>query len=424
MQIAIYQQMKQQLERVRQDRLLTNSVFFFANTFATSGLSVLFWWVAARFYPADVVGSTVVMISMAQLLSTTAQFGLGFSIVRYLAGAGTRKPAMLNAILTVAGGASCLLGIGTVLIGPYVSSALTPLHEQMSLAILFVCFVFFLAIFQLLYQILAALRVGHILLGKNIATSLGRLLLLLIAASYSDNVLVLLFAFTAPMIMTAIVVLFIALPTLIDEYVPRLNTSVGEWRHLGTYSASSYVGNLLHDLPHQLLPQIVATQLGSASTAYFFIAWNMFGLLTTLGNSFSLSLFVEGSHAPKKLRALSAKTMTSTVITTTLFSLLVIVFANPLLMIFGADYAANGTGFLRILALSAIPAAVVYAEVAAQRVKNRLRVVNSTFALIALISLLFPFANISQNLTVVGMIWGFAQLSAMIYLMLLKKKEI
>lgn len=423
MQIAIYQQMKQQLGRVRQDRLLTNSAFFFANTFVTSGLSVLFWWVAARFYPAELVGTTVVMISMAQLLSTTAQFGLGFSIVRYLPSAGANTPAMLNAILTVAGGASCLLALVTVLIGPYVSSALAPLHKQASLAVLFVGFVFFLAIFQLLYQILAALRVGHILLGKNMATSLGRLLFLFIAASYSDNVLALLFAFTAPMIITALVVLFVTLPTLIDEYAPRLNISLSEWRYLGSYSASSYVGNLLHDLPHQLLPQIVATQLGSASTAYFFIAWNMFGLLTTLGNSFSLSLFVEGSHAPKKLRALSAKTMTSTVITTTLFSLLVILLANPLLMIFGADYASNGTGFLRILALSAIPAAVVYAEVAAQRVKNRLPVVNSTFLLIALVSLLFSVSHLSQNLIMMGMIWGLAQLLAMIYLIFLNKIE-
>jgi hypothetical protein len=137
------------------------------------------------------------------------------------------------------------------------------------------------------------------------------------------------------------------------------------------FSVANYVSDSLLLTPGLILPLIVVGLLGSSDGAYFYMAWFLGYMLNSASLSLSMSLFAEGSNNPGALRVLSRNAVAAGLALAALGAAFLLLLADKLLLIFGRDYATEGAALLRIMALAALPAAVVNVYLGALRVAKR-----------------------------------------------------
>jgi len=402
--------------------MLVNSTYFFINTIIISVFGFLFWWFAIRLYPANSVGGYVVILSLSQVIIVVTSLGLAFGLIRFLPLANNKqKTEFINIVLTYMGGFTCGLSLVIVVIGLSLFSSTILSHEKLAVFI-FPFVVSTSSLFYILGQVLVVLKAGKQLVLTNLTTTIGRIILVIILSPFATS-FALILAFTLPTFLAVIIIIKSVLPQLISDYVPYLNIRVWYLKSMITYSISSYIGNVLYDLPQILLPQIVANRFGLAGAAYFYAIWSIYSVLVTLGNSISLALFVEGSHNPTILNSLAVKSMGVITAITILLAIIVVFLAKPILLIFGLDYADNGVALLRVMAVAIVPASIVSAKIASLRVKMQLSPIIITFALIVAINMAVLLISSTNSLESVGWIWLISQTVALIYLLLFTRSK-
>lgn len=406
------------LHQMKRDFFLTNSFFFFLNTLAVTGLGFLFWWASARFYSSNVLGEFVVIITTAQLITTMANFGLSYSVIRYLPVCyDEKKIEIINTTITIVSVFSTVLSIIFLFLAKIFPLSFNSHYISGHQFFLFLVFVVSLGVYQLLSPVLAVLRSGIILLCTGVATGISRVVFLVSLSLRFDNSQMLMVAFALPTCIACIFLLSVMIPKLISGYSlsPRIN--IGVLRSIRKYSLLSYGSNVLHDLPYQLFPHYISNQIDLASAACFYIAWNFFNFTTTLANSFSLSMFVEGSYRVNRISELTRKNFISVILITGVIAASIFILADPLMHLFGADYAKNGVSLLRIITITTIPAVLVYSLVAHLRIKMSLFPVVTAFFIIAVISISCSEFHYYKNLTEAGIIWGISQFAALTFLL-------
>ncbi len=412
---------------VSRDSLYTNSIYYFVNTITVTGLGFLFWWIAAHKYSSDTVGQFVILLSYAQLITTIGNIGLSFGVIRYLPIQDHDKSALINFSITYILLSTILLSCLVVIIGPQIFTTLKMFQNDIRFVLLFIVFTSILGLYQLLSALFSALRIIFLLLISNLITLSFRLLFLILLPKLSNPSNMIL-AYSVPTIAVTFVTIFYILTKHIPSYYPKLKFTLPYWKSLVKYSSSSYLGNILHDLPSLMLPQFIAVRIDLASAAYFNVVWNLYGLLTTLGNSISMSLFVEGSYNSININQLTYKANKAIILITSVLIIIIIAFSNQILLIFGFDYARYGTPLLRLIALTSIPAALVYVKVAYLRIKMQVHSIILTYGIIFTVCFLLVQTSLLNSLKSIGWIWGVAQVTAIIYLYIIlplnKKKFI
>ena len=406
------------LRHIKRDFFLTNSFFFLLNTLAVTGLGFLFWWASARFYSSSVLGEFVVTITTAQLITTMANFGLSYSIIRYLPVCyEEKKIEIINTTITIVILFSTILSILVLILAQFFPSSFSSHSINGRQFFLFLVFVVSLGVYQLLSPILAVSRSGMILLCTSVATGISRIVLLVSLSLKFDNSQMLMVAYALPTCLACIFLLSGAIPRLIGGFSLSPGLNIGVLRSIRKYSLLSYGSNVLHDLPYQLFPQYISNQIGLASAAYFYVSWNFFNLITTLANSFSLSMFVEGSYRINKISELKRKNIISVILLTGTIAASIYILAHPLLQLFGDDYAQNGVPLLRIITITSVPAVLVYSLAAFLRIKMSLFPVLTAFGIIAVLSISFSEFHFYQDLAEAGIAWGISQFAALTFLL-------
>jgi O-antigen/teichoic acid export membrane protein len=382
-----------------------------AYTITSTGFTALFWWMVARYYAVDEVGLTIVLISMAQLLTTTANLGMNFSLIRFYQ-ASKDKRGMLNTVITICFVGGAILGALTILIGPRLSHSLVVLNRDLAMAGIFLAAVILLALFQLSYPILTAMDKLGTYFALNVFVLIGRLILLLLLSGGGGH-LMLMCIFVFPLFLADIYILAIFLSRALPGFYPRLIIQREVWTKIGGYSIATYFGNILHDLPYQLLPQVVANSGGFADASYFYFPWSLFGLIVTMSNSVSYSLFVEGSNRPDSFQKNLGKATLATWGIASIAAFAFFFLSYPLLSLFGLDYAIHGSQVLKILCLAAIPASFVYNRVAVLRVRKNVLAIIFIYGLIACTCFFLAYANpLLHNILWLGISWLVTQIIA------------
>jgi O-antigen/teichoic acid export membrane protein len=101
------------------------------------------------------------------------------------------------------------------------------------------------------------------------------------------------------------------------------------------------------------------------------MAWFLGYILSSTSSYLGLSLLAEGSHDPGSLQSLSLKAVAGGLAVAVVGAALLLSIGDKVLLVFGDDYAREGAVLLRIMALAAIPAAVVNVYLGALRVMKR-----------------------------------------------------
>ncbi|MDP2949601.1 MAG: oligosaccharide flippase family protein [Chloroflexota bacterium] len=351
--------------------LYTNASYLWVGAVGAALAGFAFWALVARLYDADEVGLGSAALSTLTLLAMLSHLGLGLGLIRFLPESGGRGPRLANAVFTTSA-AAAVVSSAVFLVGvPLWTPSLGFLREQPLYSLAFISFVVLTTLSVVQTHAFMAIRKAKYILVQVVLVQLSRLALPALVAGFLGA-----FGIVASggiaMALGALVG-FGLLARGLPGYRPAGLIDPGAVLKLLPFSAANYVADVLLLAPGLVLPLLVVSLLGSAEGAYFYMAWFLGYLLTSASAYLALSLFAEGSHDPGALRVLSRNAVVGGLAVATVGGALLLLLGDKLLLAFGRDYAAEGATLLRIVALAALPAAVVNVYLGALRVTKRVR---------------------------------------------------
>jgi len=349
--------------------LFTNASYLWASAAGTAVAGFAFWALVARLYDTDEVGLGTAALSIVTLLAMFSHLGLGMGLIRFLPEAGEEGPRLANAVFTTSAVGAVVLS-AVFLVGlPLWAPRLEFLREQPLYAVAFISFVVASTLsFVHTYAFMAIRKAKYILLQVTFV-QFGRLALPALMAAFFGAFGIIASAGVAAAL--GAVIGFALLARGLPGYRPRAVADPASVFKLFPFSLANYIADSLLLIPGLILPLVVVGLLGSTEAAYFYMAWFLGYLLTSASAYLALSLFAEGSHDPGALRVLSRNAVLGALAVATLGAMFLLLLGDKLLLAFGQDYVTGGATLLRIVALAALPAAVVNVYLGALRVMKR-----------------------------------------------------
>ena len=122
---------------MRQDHLVSNSLYLMLNSGLQAAAGFVFWIVGAHLFTVTDVGLATSLLSALGVIAFTALLGLNSAIVRYLPGSSERN-VLMTASLALVAGCGALLALGYLAIMPTVSPKLAFVAHDAAMAAGFV----------------------------------------------------------------------------------------------------------------------------------------------------------------------------------------------------------------------------------------------------------------------------------------------
>jgi O-antigen/teichoic acid export membrane protein/transposase len=347
--ISLWSRTLDALKRVFNDALYRNSLILLANTVVTSAIGFVFWALAARSYPASIVGVFSSVISAVALLAAIAALGLPTTMIRHVASSENARGLVIVAIIAIATVGTALCLITVLVLGPHLPPALH-LRQGGGMVLLVTGLVVCTAVSTTLDACLVATRSSHAVFIKNLAGSTVKVAALILLTSFRSSGLLISYS------------LGLVLATAMSSLV--LNRRIGrgaggfesfrELRHYLSMASGTYLATVMGILPITVVPLEVLAIRGAAETAHFAVAFLIAGFLNFVPSTIAQVLFAEASRRGATIGKQLRKAIRG-IYGLLLPSLAIVIPAAPLLLrLFGIAYANAATGCLRVLALSTL----------------------------------------------------------------------
>ena len=293
-----------------------------------------------RIFPVQDVGLTATAVSAIALVTYITQFGINYSVPRFLPTAPNRS-TMINTVLTVVVGSTLVVAV-IFLTLPYASKLWA--LGGLTFGVAFVAAACVQAGVTVLTTVLVADRAADKLVTVGSIPSVAQL-----AAPPAFAFLGAFGAFLARV--SGNFFSFITFAWLLvkrgHRFRPEIN--IAESQELIKFSAGMYVANLVGGVPQLLLPLVVLARVGASQAAYWSISMSVAAILFTLPGQVTAALMPEVSSRPVERRALLRRS--TYLITAMVLPALIIafVFAPIPLAIFGHSYRSEALAPLRWL---------------------------------------------------------------------------
>jgi O-antigen/teichoic acid export membrane protein len=358
------------------DTLVVNSFFTLATSVVTAAGGFLFWTVNARLFTAAQVGLAGALLGACTTIASGSLLGFNQTLVRRLPG--TPEPSrLINTSLLLVVTAGVAVASGYALIVPRFVTELAPIG---TLSVHFAAFVLVSA-----------------LTGVNVATD--SIFVSHRQARYNfliDGVLQSAVKLTLPATLAALgaygMFLSAGIATLAAVaasvlvlarrfgYHPRFELD----RHLVqrdlAFSSGTYLAELLDLVPTLVLPLLIVRSLGPGSAAYYFIAFQIAGILYAGIFAVTQSTYAEGCRTGGSLRALSRRAGRLLLLAPA--GGVALALAGPsALGVIGPEYRAGGSGTLVVFSLGAVVVAPAALSAALLRLTGRIGALVATTAL-------------------------------------------
>ena len=384
-------------ERAGSGRLYAGAVYLWTGAAGSALAGFAFWAMATRLYAPQQIGLGAAGLSALSLIAMMSHLGLGLGLIRFAPERGRDAPRLVNAALT-AGALVAVLCAAVFLVGlPVWAPRLAFLREQPLYAVAFVSFAAAGAVSTMQAQALMACRKAAYVPLQIGAVQLVRLALPpLLAVFFGAFGIIAAGGISLGLgALAGFALLGLALP----GYRPRPLLDRQAVLGLLPFSAANYAADMLLLAPGLLLPLLVVGLSGAVEAGYFYTAWFLAYLLTAVSANVALSLFAEASRDRAALDGLSRSAARAALAVAVAGAVVLVLAGDKLLLAFGADYAREGAGLLRLVALAAIPAAIVNVYLGALRAAGRIAELVAIAAVVAATSLglsvaLLPVAGI------------------------------
>lgn len=166
------------------------------------------------------------------------------------------------------------------------------------------------------------------------------------------------------------------------------------------------------------MPVAVATQVGEATFGRFSMAHTLGCMIELLAMNMAVSLTVEGSFDRSQLAENCRRALRRAFMIITPIIAVTVLGAPLILMIFGSEFATEGSTLLRLMALAVLPRVLIEVYLSSLRARSEARalaLVQMGLAALVLVSItvLFPFANV--NAVGYGMLFSELLVAALIF---------
>jgi O-antigen/teichoic acid export membrane protein len=352
--------------------LFLNAGSLMATTAITSLFGFAYWWVAARTASAEAVGQASAAVSAMTLIGTIGMFGMGTMLISDLSSLRGRKWELITTCLLVAGGAATVGGLVYVTLAHLAVPELRDALGDTPATVLLVAGIALNSITLVLDEALVGLLQGPLQLMRNAWFSVIKLVLLagLTLAPIALTGGELLLTWVAGIVLsTAILGSALRRRGMIDSLRPRLALLRGRGR--ATFDHNLL--NLATYLPRAALPLVVTAVLSAEANASFYTAFMVLSFLAMVPGNVALTLFAVASGDRAALRSKVRMGLLICLGGGLPVSLAVVLLANPIMSVFGAQYEASAGDVLKILALTYVPFVFHHFFLAISRVQGRVR---------------------------------------------------
>ena len=377
-----------------------------------SALGLVYWLIAARIYPADVVGIGSAALSMLMLVSGLSQLGLTSVLVRYLPAAHRSGMRLVLWSYSATALVSTAAGVGAALAVAALVPDLEFLGSSLWWLVAFTLSTVFWSIFALQDSVLTALRQTCWVTIENTAFAAAKIALLLLLALFATNEAALFASWVIPATLAVVLINILVFTRSLPDHRRQAESDALQLqpRRLLRFVGGNYAGSGISLAGLYVMPVLVASTLGASTTAHFFVPWSIFIGLQLVALNMTTSLTVEVAMDEELLSDYCRRALVQTMRILLPIVLLLVVGAPYLLHVFGGDYAAEGTSTLRLLALAAIPNAVVMVGITVARIRHQGWLVLVAQALMASVGVGVSYALLpGLGLEGAGIAWLAAQ---------------
>ncbi|WP_426510224.1 lipopolysaccharide biosynthesis protein [Dactylosporangium sp. McL0621] len=333
--------------------LLTNSGSLMGTTVVTSVLGFAYWWVAARAFPADVVGSASAAVSALTLVGTLSMFGMGTLLISELPRLPdpARRWNFIVTCLLVATTAAAAGGLIYVGLARFAIPGLRHSIGSWPMTLMLLLGVVVTATTLVLDDGLLGLMSGPLQLLRNTYFALIKLALLgaLAFVPLAVGPGHLLATWVAGALLS-VLLLTLSLRRRGLSAAVRPDRSMLRGRLVQALEHNAL--NLALFVPRTVQPLVVAAVISPAATAAFYTMYMIFSFVTMLPNNLATTLF---AAAAGNMTALRAKVRMALLLSVGLgvpASVVLALVARPVMGLFGPDYANLAGTALSILALT------------------------------------------------------------------------
>ena len=391
-----------------------------ASAGVTSVLGLAFWSLAARRYSPAALGATAGLLAAMEVIAAIANLGLRSALTRFVPSLGDQARRVVAVSYAVSGTAASICALGFVLVHRHLFPELTLLDDPVGAAFFTVSTALWV-LFSLQDSVLIGLRRSSWLPIENAVFALVKLGLLvaLVTPLPEWGIYV---AWTAPLALFVLVVNAAAFP--------RLGRSTAGTERLGVpelirYSAGDYAASALWLATIDGLPLLVLALAGATASAGYHLAWTVAYTLFLVPSAVGSALLAEAAHDGPRLDANARRALGLSLGLVVPGALIIAVVAPLLLSVFGATYADDVGGLLRLMALSAIPYAVNNLHVSLDRARRNLASVVRFFAvfcgaLLALSAVLVPHLGAAGT----GVAWLVVQCTFAGWVILVPRRDL
>jgi GT2 family glycosyltransferase/O-antigen/teichoic acid export membrane protein len=351
--------------------LVRNATALMTSTIVTAILGVVFWAVAARTYPAELVGLGSAAIAAMNLLANVAQLNLASVFPRFLptAGSGTRRLLGLGYLATVT--------LSLAVAGVFVASGFGRAYlSQLGppAGTLFVAAVALWTVFTIQDAAMTGLGGACWVPVENGSFSVVKVALLPVFAVIFPRGGIFL-AWLLPVAVALVPVNWYLYRRLAPAAVAAAGdvSNLPGRRALGSFVAGDYLGSLAANSMTALLPLLVVALCGATANAYFYACWVVVTGFDLLLNNLATSLVVEAARDPGRTRThlrratlLAAAVLAPAVV-------LGLLLAPSFLDVLGRGYAGHGAMRLRLTILAMPLRAVGVLYLAFALISRRIR---------------------------------------------------
>jgi len=394
------------IARVREP-LYRNGYALVLSSATTSGLGLVYWILAARFYTTEVVGLNTAMLSVMMFLGGAAQFNLVNVLNRFLPRAGQDTHRLISYVYLVSLIASLAFSL-IYIFGINIWSPALGFLAKNSLTILgFTLATVTWCIFALQDGALTGLRQATWVPIENTVFALAKILLLVVFSSVLPGYGV----FASWTISVALALLPINI-LIFRRLIPQ-HVQITEGQSIPIvpaqivkYVSNDYLGYLLWMAMTTLLPILVVQRIGPEATAYYYFCETIAYSLYLISRNMGMSLITEAALDPAKLNAYSYQALIGTAHLLVPVVAFMVIGAPYILRLFGKDYAVEGTSLLRLLCLSALPNIITSLFTSVARVQKRMTAI--VVMLVSLCSLILVLSYVLLGvfgITGIGIAW-------------------
>lgn len=392
--------------------VVTSGLSLMTGTILTSGLGLVFWIVAARLYDRADFGVATTSIYTMMMLADVASLGLRSGLVRYLPMAGRATGPMIVWGYGLAFASAGLTGVGFLVGLDWWAEGLAELRSTALVFALFALATASWALFNLQDAVLVAERKAPWVPLENGLFGILKIVLLFPFAAWSPR-LGILWAWTLP-----VFPIVVAINLLIARQVrgrpappsgepPGAPTGVAELRRrMMSFSLADWMSSIARLAALVVVPLMVLDVEGDIGAGHFQAAWIIGFTVFTLSVNAAHALLAENSHDQAKEHRNTIQAGLLSLALTVPITLIGLVGAPVLLLVYGPDFADNSSSLLRILLVAAIPNAVYQVHVGRLRSQGRMMAVIGQESLLSVVVVgLSWFLLPSMGIEGVGVAW-------------------